>query len=251
VLQAFGDGTIFGETYGTGPIAVVWLHGWGRTHQDFAAAAHALAGDGIASVALDLPGFGASPLPNVRGGAQLYADLVTTVLEGLGVDRVTLVGHSFGGRIATVLAATSPDLVHSLVLTGAPLLRRAATARPARRYQVVRWLHAQGLLRDATMETYRQRYGSADYRAASGLLRDILVTTVNESYEQELPLVQAPTALVWGRDDHDVPLAVMEQALTLLRVPSTVTVLEDCGHLVPSQRPAELAAVVRDMVRAS
>ena len=111
MLRAYGEGNIFGQAYGDGPVQVVWLHGWGRSSADFEAAAELLAHDAIASVALDLPGFGASPLPEAPGGAALYADLVAPALTQLGSGPVVLVGHSFGGKVATILAATRPDVV--------------------------------------------------------------------------------------------------------------------------------------------
>ena len=102
VLQAFANGSLVGHAHGEGPVEVVWLHGWGRSGADFDASAARL---GHASLALDLPGFGGSSPPDHAGGARLYADLLRPVLAGLGRP-VVLVGHSFGGRVATVLAAT-------------------------------------------------------------------------------------------------------------------------------------------------
>ncbi len=92
VLRAYGEGNIFGEAYGDGPVQVVWLHGWARTSADFGAAATLLARDGIASVALDLPGFGASPLPSSAGGSALYARLLEPVLSQFGRRTVGLSG---------------------------------------------------------------------------------------------------------------------------------------------------------------
>src|SRR5665213_2169248 len=99
VLRAYGDGNIFGEPYGQGPVRIIWLHGWARRGQDFAASATDLARRGVASVALDLPGFGASPTPDSPGGARRYAELVVPVLKAIGDGPFVLVGHSFGGTV--------------------------------------------------------------------------------------------------------------------------------------------------------
>ncbi len=127
MLRAYGDGTLFGEPYGEGPVRVIWLHGWGRRAQDFAAAANDVALKGIASVALDLPGFGSSPPPAAAGGARAYAEMVLPTLREIGDGPFVVVGHSFGGTVACVLAANHPELVRALVLTGAPLLRVPST----------------------------------------------------------------------------------------------------------------------------
>ena len=249
MLQAFGNGTLFGERTGDGPVQVLWLHGWGRSHRDFSAAATALATHGIASVALDFPGFGASPLPTVAGGARHYAELLQPALAELTDQPLLLVGHSFGGRVAAVLAATQGVSLRGVVFTGAPLVKREGGRRSPWRYRLLRSAHRAGLVPAAAMESARQRYGSVDYRNADGILRDVLVATVNESYEPELARITVPTALVWGAQDHDVPLTSATRAAALLSTTPDVTVVADCGHLVPTSHPQALVDAVLGMLR--
>ena len=248
VLRAYGDGNLFGEPHGEGPVRVVWLHGWARRGQDFAAAAQVLAASGIASVAFDLPGFGSSPAPTVVGGARHYAELLAPALRQLSDKPLVVVGHSFGGTVAAVLAANHPDLVESLVLTGAPLLRGPQGRRSPRAYRLIRWLHGRGLIGESRMERARQRYGSTDYRNASGVMRDVLVAAVNESYEDEVARLSMPVAMVWGRDDHEVPLDVAERAMAMMAGPHTMRVIDHVGHLVPTSAPDDLAGVVLGLV---
>ena len=253
VLRAYGEGNIFGESYGAGPAKVLWLHGWGRTSADFEAAAGVLANEGIASVSLDLPGFGASPLPERAGGSEYYAHLLDPVLDQLGVEPIVLVGHSNGGRVATALTLARPERVRALVLSGAPLVR-ATSPRPSPwPYRLVRSLHRRGVISETRMEAARQKYGSRDYRNATGLLRDILVASVNEDFTDRLGRIVAPVALVWGGRDADVTPEVARRIAAMLVNSSHVEldVLEGAGHLVPSERPAELAAHVRALVALS
>ena len=248
MLRAYGDGNLFGEPYGEGPIQVIFLHGWARRGQDFAVCARELADRGIASVALDLPGFGSSPLPTVAGGARSYAQQLVPALRAMGSAPFVLVGHSFGGTIATVIAANEPELVRALVLTGAPVLRAPAAATPSWRYRMIRFLHARGVVSDAKMEATRRRFGSADYRAAHGLLRDILVASVNESYEAELALVRAPVAMLWGELDRDVPASVAARASVILPGPHSFRSVPAVGHLLPTEAPGELATLVLEVL---
>jgi pimeloyl-ACP methyl ester carboxylesterase len=66
-------------------------------------------------VAFDLPGFGYSDPPS-PGSISGYARDVAEGLEMLGVNRMTLVGHSLGGAVATALAELMPKRVTALVL---------------------------------------------------------------------------------------------------------------------------------------
>ncbi len=238
---------MFGEVVGPGPIDVVFLHGWARRGRDFAAVQQRLAARGWSSVALDLPGFGSSPPPSVAGGARYYATLVAPVLAEL-ASPVVLVGHSFGGRIATVIAAQHAEHLRAVVLCGAPLLRTQAPTRPPWRYRALRSLHRRGWVSDERLEAAKRRYGSSDYRASSGIIRDVLVATVAEGYEDELRRLRIPVTFVWGELDGEAPVAVARLADELvppsLAPRARVRVLGGVGHLVPLEDPESLVAAV-------
>lgn len=239
VLRAFADGRLFGVVFGSGTPAVLALHGWGRSSKDFTATL-----EGLDAVALDLPGFGASPEPPEPWGAAGYAAEVAAVLQEMATPVVVL-GHSFGGRVAVHLAADRPREVAGLVLTGVPLLRRpdAPRRKPAAAYRLARVLHRRGLLGNDRMEALRRRYGSADYRTASGVMRGVHVRVVNETYEEQLAAVRCPVELIWGDDDAEVPVAVAEAARSQLDR-ATLRLLPGAGHLVPLNEPAALRDAV-------
>ncbi len=247
MLQTFADGRVFGEVVGAGPVDVVLLHGWARRGRDFAGVQDRLAVRGVSSVALDLPGFGSSPPPTVVGGARHYAELVAPVLADLG-SPVVLVGHSFGGRIATVIGAQHPEYVRALVVSGAPLLRADAPSLPPWRYRALRWLHRRGWLSHDRMEAVNRHYGSRDYRAASGVIRDVLVATVAEGYDDELRRLRVPVTFVWGELDDEIPVAMARLADDLVPRDATardrVRVVGGAGHLLPIEDPGSLAEAV-------
>ncbi|MGA7834444.1 MAG: alpha/beta hydrolase [Acidimicrobiales bacterium] len=242
MLRSYGNSRLFGESYGSGEVRVIWLHGWARQAQDFAAAANVLAESGIGSVALDLPGFGASPAPEVPGGARHYAELILPAIKEIASSPVVLVGHSFGGTVAVVLAAEHPELFSSVVLTGAPVLRSPSSSRAALSYRTIRWLVRRHLLSKAYLERARQKYGSTDYRRAHGIMRDVLVASVNESYEPEIARLSVPVTFLWGAGDRDVPLVIAQSAAALTTGPTNLLEISDVGHLVPLEAPTELAA---------
>lgn len=236
-LKALTD-QLFGDVRGTSP-RVLALHGWGRDRTDFADVL-----GGIDAIAIDLPGFGASPPPPQAWGAREYAEAVSPVLDSF-TDPPVVIGHSFGGRVAVCLAAVRP--VRGLVLAGVPLLRRAPAARPAPAYRLVRWANRLGLVGDERLERARRRYGSEDYRAASGVMRGVLVRVVGETYEDELAALRAPVRFVWGRDDTAAGAWIVEEARKLLTVPSTAHIEPGVGHDIHLDRPHLIRAAVEDL----
>jgi pimeloyl-ACP methyl ester carboxylesterase len=256
MLRTLGGGLLFGELWGEPPPVVVVLHGWHRTHSDFdAVVGPASAAGPLPALAPDLPGFGATPPPPGPWGSEQYASAVARLFEEPGgpTAPAVVVGHSLGGRVAATLAARRPELVRSLVLTGAPLITRQGRrdsrrrARPKLGYRVIRATRRLHLVDESRMERARQRYGSEDYRSAQGVMRDVLVRLVNEDYAEVLAGIGCPVHLVWGERDAEVPPAVADDIRSL--VPGAdLTIVPCAGHLLPVERPDELrAAIERSM----
>ena len=221
-LTALLDGAVMAERTGHSP-KVLALHGWGRSRADLLPAVQ-----GVDALVPDLPGFGASPPPPTAWGSRDYAEQLAPLLTD---GRWTVMGHSFGGRVAVQLAAGWPDLVSGVVLTGVPLLKAPTTGSPPLAFRLAKKAHRLGLLSDARMEAERRKRGSADYRSAQGVMRDCLVRLVNEDYRDLLPGVSAPVQMVWGAGDTAAPLAMAREAQGLIpRVELTVS--ETSGHLL-------------------
>ena len=239
MLQSFCDGRLFAERTGHAHTEVVGLHGWARSREDLTAA---LAG--FNALAIDLPGFGASPEPPSVWDSRSYAAFVAEALASLDSPQV-LLGHSFGGRIAVKLAAWWPELVSGLVLSGVPLLRPepARRASPQLSFRIARWGSRRGIVSERMMEKLRRRYGSEDYKRASGVMRSVLVCVVNESYEKDLSRITCPVELVWGSNDTAAPLAMAQQACSLLP-DARLEVIQGAGHMTPLTAPDALRGAV-------
>jgi pimeloyl-ACP methyl ester carboxylesterase len=240
-LRVFADGALFADAIGTGPPRVIALHGWARRSSDFRPVLAELD-----ALALDLPGFGASPPPSEPLGAEGYAELIKEVLDVCETPPV-VVGHSFGGRIAVCLAARYPDRVGPLVLTGAPLIRHSRSRPPSLGYRVIRGLNRIGVVSDDRLERIRRQTGSADYQAATGVMRDILVRVINESYEPQLRALTAPVTLIWGGADREVPVSIARAAAELIEAEGRqveLEILEGIGHLVPLEAPDALRGAI-------
>jgi len=231
-----------------GPPVVV-LHGWGASKEAVASIQMALRGT-HRTIALDLPGFGASDPPPVAWGAEEYATLVRGFMSTLGIERAGLIGHSHGGRVSIVLAATHPEMVDRLVLVNSAGLRPKRVPTYYARvygYKAGRTLLASaplaGPLGAPLRRLFEARFGSTDYRQA-GTMRGTLVRVVNEDWRHLLPRIAASTLLIWGDLDEETPLAdgqVMEQVIP----DAGLVVFPGAGHFSYADDLERFGRVVR------
>jgi pimeloyl-ACP methyl ester carboxylesterase len=243
VLTTLLGGRAFAERYGEPPARVVALHGWGRTRADWSSTLQ-----GYDALALDLPGFGATPSPEEGWSTSEYAGWVIECLADGGLDRPVLVGHSFGGRVAVQLAAEAPTLVRGVVLTGVPLLRPPTAARkPPFGFRAIRWLNKWHFISNDRMEQERRKRGSADYVAAQGVMREVLVKAVNEDYGEQLDAIGTdgvPVAMVWGEHDTAATTAMAEQARARMGDAASLVVVPGSAHLLDDALVSELRTAI-------
>jgi pimeloyl-ACP methyl ester carboxylesterase len=195
---------------------LIWAHGWGHSHTALAPLAEAMR-PRADSWLVDLPGFGASPVPGPWGTAD-YADAMAEFLSGLPARKRVWVGHSFGCRVGVQLAARHPNAVAALFLIAAaglpPHRSLWARARHMPRnlaFRAVRAMTPEGPVRDRL----RERHGSSDYRNA-GAMRPVLVKAVSEDLSDAARQIRIPVVLVHGEADSESPPEIAAQFHALI-----------------------------------
>src|SRR5579872_3381500 len=109
------DGPIFIADFGgDGPVMLL-VHGLGGAHLNWMAVGPQLAARHRV-YALDLPGFGRSPLAGRRSTIAANIDLLSRAIKRLSPSSIVLMGNSMGGLLSLGVAAQHPDLVEGLVL---------------------------------------------------------------------------------------------------------------------------------------
>ncbi len=235
---------------------VLLLHAGIADRRMWAPQIEALEAAGHQARAADLPGFGDAALtpPTV--------DYVGFAAEQLN-SPATVVGCSFGGRIALELALARPELVERLVLIGAGLgsweWSEAAQAGFAEEEEAIE----RGDLHEAAAS--QARMWLAD--GATPEVRELTEAMTLRSYEQQLPVdgqVQAvwpdlsaetrlaevgvPTLVVVGSEDV-ADIKEMAERLTEAIPDARLETIEGAGHLPSLERPAELNRLLLDFLQ--
>ena len=223
---------------------LVFLHGWGANRESLRGIA-VLFQHASRVHLIDLPGFGAAPLPPRDWSTVEYADLVQQYLASRVTRPFILVGHSFGGRLTLRLAARHLPNLSAVVLMGTPGLPASASLRVIKRWGI-RTLRrvlqlVKGLTGPGALDWHTRKYGSKDYLAA-GELRQVLVRTVNENLTDTARQVECPALLIWGTDDTETPPSLAFRYRDLMRGPSRIAMLPHKDHHLYTGTGAHLCA---------
>ena len=201
---------------------VVLLHGWGSNITLFEQAI-AILERKYKVVAMDMPGFGESEEPKEPWDVDNYVDFVLEFLKDYNPSKITVLGHSFGGRVIIKMCSRElPFEIEKVILVDAAGVKPKKTLKQKTKqkiYKATKSIYSsdvvQKMFPDA-LENLRKRNGSADYNAASPIMRQTLVKVVNEDLCELMPNVKAPTLLVWGTADDATPLSdalIMEKLM--------------------------------------
>lgn len=230
-------------------------------------------GHSYRAIAIDLPGFGDSPMPSWEITMANYGRLIHDFCERLGIDRVAaLVGNSMGGFISTEAVIEEPERFERLVLISAagisfaewggrpleaaarifraaiPMLsgeRRAYWTRPrGRKLAFGRIFRNPNKLRPELLaEQVRPGLQAPGFS-------DALASIWGYDTRERLPEIEIPTLVTWGLNDQVVPV---EAALGYHRLipESRLELFERTGHLPMLERPARWNPLVEQFIESS
>lgn len=198
---------------------VLILHGWGCSTQTMYCIFNYFANLDHDVVAIDFPGFGNSQTPPASFTIFDYAKVVDGVIRELFSCPPDVIAHSFGGRVALILA--SENKINRLIITG------GAGMKPRRslKYHLKVALHK--LKKKVGLNTKND--GSADYRALTPNMKKVFVSVVNTHLENVLKKIKNPTLLIWGERDKQTPLYMAKRMKRRIKDCEIVT-LKGCSH---------------------
>ncbi len=230
---------------------IILLHGWGCNLDIFDSLFFHLE-KSFKVYSIDFQGFGKSEAPLEVWGVEDYTRALEDFVKKLNIDHPVLLGHSFGGRISILYASRNP--VNKIILVD------AAGVKPTHSLKYYLKVYSFKLSKkllplligkkraEERINQYRKKSGSSDYNNATGIMKSILVKVVNEDLKQVMPLIKAPTLLIWGESDTATPL---KDARTMNRLikDSGLAVLKNAGHYSFLEKPYEFNLIVDNFLQ--
>ena len=221
---------------------ILLLHGWGANITLYQGIIDTLSRNHRV-IALDMPGFGKTTEPTVPWCVDDYVDFVLKFIASFELTKLSIVVHSFGGRVFFKMNARENlpfQIEKAVLIDSAGILPKKTWKQKVslRCYKIggavmsTKVLH---FLYPDAVEDMRRKRGSADYNSATPVMRATLVKVVNEDLEPLMHLVKCPTLLIWGDLDTATPLSDAKRMEEL--IPDTgLVVCEGAGHFSFAQQ---------------
>ncbi|WP_395503442.1 alpha/beta fold hydrolase [Ectopseudomonas mendocina] len=254
-IHYYQGGPASGET-------LVLLHGFAADKDNWLRFSRHLTKD-YRVIALDLPGFGDSDLPPGSYDVGTQAERLANILDAMGIQQAHVLGNSMGGQIAALYAARYPDRVRSLALFAnagidSPnkselyqLLIRGEpnplVVKQPQDFEKLLWfVFVEPPYLPESLKHYLGERSMAKAEHYDLVFKQLVERSI--PLEPELTKIQAPTLLLWGKQDRVLDVSSIEIMKPLLRN-SSVVIMDNVGHAPMLERPEASALLYREFLQ--
>ena len=221
--------------------SLIFLHGWGQNINMMEPLAKSFYEDYHVLI-LDLPGFGLSEEPKKVWLLSDYVEMLYSLVQKLKLKNITIIGHSFGGKIALLYALSHP--VEKLVLLASPYKKRMKELTNKQKIlKIISKVPVLSLFADFA----KKHIGSTDYRNSSPMMREILVKHINTDISNEIKKIKCPTLIIWGTKDEAVSYEDGQELEKIIPGSGLVT-YEGCTHYAYLERLNQTINVLKSFL---
>ena len=227
-------------------IPIVLIHGAGGSNLGWHTQLRRI--PGMKVIAPDLPGHGKS----AGAGRQSIADYANDIydfIHALQLPRVILAGHSMGGAIAIQTALIAPERVIGLIVVSSGAVCNIpeeivhSLSNPDMMGRAINWL-CERLGSPNDEQKWVDQTRQALLKTRQGILFGDLYTCLHTNLEEKCRNIHVPTLICGGNQDRFISPAYSRQLADL--IPGSQYVTMEGGHLLPLEKPVELAALFQD-----
>jgi pimeloyl-ACP methyl ester carboxylesterase len=211
---------------------IIFLHGWG-SHKNLMKHAFGAYLKQFRHIYIDMPGFGNSTC-NMSLTTEDYATILETFISMIEADKMIILGHSFGGKVATLL---NPDL---LVLVG------SAGILVPKPFKIRVKIALFKLLKFSGLTSLRRFFVAPDAQGLSQPMYETFKQVVNEDFSEKFSAYKGKALLCFGRQDTATPLWTAYKIMEL--IPESKVVEFDGDHYFFLEQSASVAKEIENTI---
>lgn len=229
---------------------IIVLHGLMGGLSNFEAVTDYFSKNGYSVVIPELPIY-TTPVFNTN--VKTFAKYLHDFIQAKGFGKVLLLGNSLGGHIGLYYTKLYPENVLGLIITGSSGLYESAMGggyTKRRDYEVIK-KKAQEVFYDpevATKEIVDEVYETVNDRLKLAKTLSIAKSAIRHNMANDLPNMNTPVCVIWGKNDIVTPPKVADEFHELLP-DSDLYWIDKCGHAAMMEHPDEFNKVLHDWLK--
>lgn len=235
MIYKYKDTEIFYEVYGQGDPIVI-IHGWADPIV-WNNSINILVNYGYKVIIPHLPGFGMSGLPPLNSNSFFYSESIFNLVKELEINNAIFIGHSFGGKLISLMTKHTDFIPKKCVLIDATGLNRFYFNVFIRNKTVHFFKEIFKILKIDFMpvrenKLFLKLFSSKDYQNA-GKLQNVFKNIISLDTKEYYKNIKCPTLVIWGDEDTDTPLIDAVEITKLINNNSntaTLKILKNAGH---------------------
>ncbi len=229
---------------------IIILHGLMGGLSNFDAVTNFFSQKGYKVVIPELPVY---TMPLAKTGVKSFAKYLNEFITMRGFEQVILLGNSMGGHVGLYHTKNYPERVKALIITGSSGLYESAMGEsyPKRGDYGYIKKKAEDVFFDpncATKEIVDEVYDTVNNR--NKLLKTLAIakSAIRHNMAQDLPEMNTPTCIIWGKQDKVTPPEVAEDFNKLLP-DSDLFWIDECGHAAMMEKPDAFNIILQDWLK--
>ncbi|WP_418636651.1 alpha/beta fold hydrolase [Winogradskyella sp.] len=224
---------------------IIVLHGLMGGLSNFDAVTKHFSSKGYKVIIPELPIY---TMSLIKTNVKSFANYLKAFIEFKGLNDVILLGNSLGGHIGLYYTKLNPEKVRALIITGSSGLYESAMGGGYTKrsdYEVIK-KKAQDVFYDpavATKEIVDEVYETVNDRNKLIKTLAIAKSAIRHNMAKDLPKMETPICIIWGKNDTVTPPEVAEEFHELLP-DSELHWIDKCGHAAMMEHPEEFNTIL-------
>lgn len=244
--------TIYYEKHGNSKNTILILPGWGNTRETFHYIINNFKTNHTIYI-LDYPGLGKSPIPTKSLTIYDYTELVIAFIKEQKINNPTIIAHSFGGRIVSLLTGYYKYKIDKLILIDIAGIKPKKTLNKIIKEKIYKLKKTLIKFFPKRKQNYLysklfKKYASSDYLALPPTMHQTFKNIINEDLTEHFKNIQAETILLWGEKDLDTPLSDGIKLNKLIKN-SALIILKNATHYSYLQYPALVNNIIYKFIK--
>ncbi len=199
----FKKKNIYYEKYGDKNKYIFILPGWGNTRKTFLNMIESLK-ENYTIYILDYPNFGNSDTIDEELTIYDYVSIIEKIIKKEKIINPTIIAHSFGGRIASILIGKNKLKINKLILIDVAGIKRKKTLKVFIKEKIFKLINY--LTKNKYKEKLTKIFASSDYKELPKTMRKTFQNIINEDLTKYYKEIENETLIIWGEKDIDTPL---------------------------------------------